>query len=229
MRLTRCLVLLVVLIPLPSWAQVTDNFTGTNGTALPTYSANWGSFASLRINDAQIFGNGVNSNGAVPTGDQYKGRTWANDHYSQLTVITAITAGDEFWAVIVRADTGGTERTGYFGGADIANLGHARYSIWKWVANVRTQLATHASQTIATNDMVKLSVVGSTLTLNVNSTDILTVSDSAITSGAAGLYLWGDSATTTYMDSFVGADISSGGGSGAPSGTRTLSLMGAGR
>lgn len=194
----------LALLPTQGWGA-TDTFTGTDTTALPTYSANWGPLWSSAVNDCRIYSNGVNSN-TFPCANQYSGRTWANDQYSQFLITTVATS---IQAAIVRGDTGGSTRSGYAGGIDINALGHSRYTIWKWVANTRTTLTTHGSQSAATSDVVRLSVVGTTLTLTVNGSDILTTTDSSIASGAAGLMLEGSSATTNYSDTWQGDDIAS--------------------
>lgn len=212
LRLIRWIGLIAALISTPAYAVVTDSFTGTDGTDLSTYSANWGPLWSSAVGECKIYGNGVNSGGAFAGASRWDGRTWANDQYSQIKFITIPPATAGWMHAVVRGATDGSTRTGYVGGVDPENLGHLRYTIAKWVSNVRTTLVTHGSQEAAANDVVKLQVVGTTLTLYVNGSEILSTTDSAIASGDAGLSVLGLSGTVTYADDWEGDDVASGGG-----------------
>jgi hypothetical protein len=195
----------VLLFPVHSMA-VTDSFTGTDGTALPTYSANWSIVAPSTYNNAEIKTNAVSSVGS--SGNRYSGRTWANDQYSQAVVVAL---PDIRWAVVVRGTTADAV-TYYAGGINPGSLGHNRYVIWKAVNGVVTELAIHGSQSMLATDVVKLEVVGTSLTLTVNSIVVLgPTTDTAITSGQAGLTLHHTVPATAVFDTWQGDDVVSGG------------------
>lgn len=132
--------------------------------------------------------------------------TYAGDHSSQVTVLAATGVYDVSARVRCQA---GNVRTYYAGGADTNNSGNSVYRIWMYVANVWTSLANHASQTTAVNDIVKLSVAGSLLTLNVNGTDILSVTDTTLTGGMPG-FGGGAATATALIDNWIG--VNTGGG-----------------
>lgn len=181
---------------------VTDDFTGTNDTILPTYSANWSVIAPSSLNNCEIRANAVASIGSA--GNRYSGRTWANNQYSQGVVVAL---ADQEWAVVVRAATTDT-LTLYCGGIIPGQLGHNRYGIWKRVAGVHTQIATHGSQSMAVSDVVRLSIEGTSLTLKVNGIDIVGPStDSDIAAGQAGIRLHHSVVDTPVLDTWEGDDI----------------------
>jgi hypothetical protein len=112
-----------------------------------------------------------------------------------------------------------------------AVFGHIKYTILKFVANTRTELITHASQTMATSDVVYLEANGTTLTLKVNGTQILQTTDSDIASGQVGLYASQAAGTIENWDTFEAGDLSTGGPSplvGSATLTGTQSVLNSG-
>lgn len=185
---------------------VTDAFTGTDGTALPTYSANWATLCSGGVNDAVIFGNGVRGGGGN-YGGRWVGRTWSADQYSQA-VVSNVDVANEI-VVVVRGQA--VPFTLYGAGALGNGLGHLRYGIYKRIAGIYTQLALHGSQVMVNGDTIKLMIVGSSLSLYVNGSLLLgPVTDTDIATGEPGLFVMQFTAAAKQLDDWEGDDIVSG-------------------
>jgi len=207
--------LLVLLCASPSHAATlaSDNFTNSDGTNLPTHDGNWSTSSSCCNNNMVILSNGVRAAGQ--SGNIYTGATWPANQWSQATM-TAV--ADKNQGVLLRADA--TALTYYFCGQDQNNSGHTRYLIDRYVAGARTGLWAHATQTMATNDVVYCEIQGSTLLLKVNDIDISgsVVDGSPISSGNAGITGRHDAADLTIIDTWSGGDFLSGGGGPGPGG-----------
>lgn len=182
--------------------MATDTFNGgVDGDNLSVYSANWGTLGSAANNQNKILTNAVQTTGQ--SANRWVGRTWLADQYSKITIVSVGATGAK--AVCVRGEA--TSYTAYHGGSSFSNYAHLRYAIWKRVAGTFTSLVVHGSQTMLDSDIVKLSVVGTELTLNVNGTDILgPTSDASIASGEPGMFIVG-TASVVYMDDWEGDDI----------------------
>src|SRR5512139_2841229 len=83
-----------------------DAFTGTDGTALQTYSANW----SVNAGALAINTNAVYSNSADESGAGWNADTFDNDQYAQGTVVATSSA---HVGVAVRVHTDGATDTYY--------------------------------------------------------------------------------------------------------------------
>lgn len=193
-------------------ALANDIFTGTNGTLLPAYNAAaWATMGGL--NDLAIESNGVQSLSSQG-GDAHIGINWPADQYSQALVMNV---ASDFQGTSVRANL--SSRTYYNSGHYMGGLGHIRYIIEKWVSGVQTTLNTHPSQVVTIGDTVYLEIVGSTLTLKVNTVPILTATDSSIVSGNPGLVAFDSVATTPQWDNWEGGTPSA---PGPPPGAYTV-------
>lgn len=155
-----------------------DGFTGTSGTALQTYSANWTIVAgAFVLNNA--FGNGVRQNASGANCLAFwNADTFGPDQYSQVAVITNITGG-VYMGCAVRIQSGSA--TCYSLTYDNGGL-----YINKWNSGTATQLGTTMASPSG-GDIIKIGVVGSSITAYSNGTPLQTVTDSLITSGQAGL------------------------------------------
>jgi hypothetical protein len=179
-----------------------DAFTDTDGTVLTSHSANW----SIQNGGEQfkILSNavGVTATGNL-RGNRYSGITWPDDMYSQATVVNVAAS---MQGVTVRASSPNIWEF-YFGGADANDSGNNIYRIIKYIAGVYTNLAAHASQTIQAGDVVKLSVQGTSLSLVVNGSEIVTATDSSLTAGQAGILAFHSDTTTPLWDTWEGGDL----------------------
>lgn len=113
----------------------------------------------------------------------YTGRTWANDQSSSVVVSTALRKTSI--SLLVRSST--LVETFYLGGFDFTNgLGAGTFELFKFVDGASTSLAT-ASGTLNFADVLRLEVVGTTLTLKQNGTTVLSATDSDIATGSPGI------------------------------------------
>ncbi len=206
-----------------------DSFTGTSGTELAAYSANWtkhtasGSEQAV-ISDANRLrpnssGMSLYYHSGTPAGADYE---VSADFYAQ-----SADGGDGNCAVTGRTST--SANTLYL--AQYVGLTIDAWRLFKIVSGTATQLGSSVAQsfTAGTSKAVKLRMVGTTIELYKEGSGSPSVSttDSAITAaGKAGLRVLGN---TTYgnsvglhLDTFSADDVSSG-----VSGTLAATLAGA--
>ena len=179
----------------------TDAFTGTNDTALNTYSANWAHNSGLLE---------IQSNACAPDatgvecGARWTADAFNNDQYSQCVLSAKSGSTAEAIGPGVRHAAGGTAT--YYGYYD--DGGTTGYC-FKNVAGTWTQLgATFTSPSAGAT--VRLEVQGTTLTVKYNTVSQGTRTDSAIASGVAGITGFGSStgmrADSWQADNLVAAD-----------------------
>lgn len=175
----------------------TDAFTGANGTALQTYSANW------VINSGGLV---INTNSVAPAssgnecGARWNADTFANDQYAQATLVAKEGTSNFAAGVGVRHAAGGTATYyGYY--AD----GASSSFVFKMVAGTWTQLGA-AFGSIATSSVMRLEVQSTTLTAKIGGVSQGTRTDSAIASGSAGLSGYSTS-TAMRVDTWEGSDL----------------------
>jgi hypothetical protein len=131
-----------------------------------------------------------------------------NDQYSQAQVATSSDATGAYNGVLVRSGTAGGTNAYAFR----YNTFNSVWQVSKIVAGAYTNLSGSQASTFATNDIIKLTVVGITLTAYQNSTVLYTTTDSSLTSGPAGIY--GNNPTTNgpiYITNWQGGSLASGG------------------
>jgi hypothetical protein len=199
----------------------TDSFTGTNGTALQTYSSNWGINAGGFVINTNAFApaSGGNECGARWTADSFN-----NDQYAQC-VLTAKEGTTNFAAGIgVRHAAAGTAT--YYG---YYQDGGGNGFCFKNVAGTWTLLGA-AFSSAATSTTLRLEANGTTLTVKHNGASQGTRTDSSITSGAAGVTGYSNS-TSMRADDWEGGNLAAAGaivGSTAIAFSSTSTLTGAG-
>jgi len=197
------LTLLLLLLAAALWAVLpaTDAFTGTDGTALTTYSANW----SLNSGNFVINTNAVAPNQATTEcGARWNADTFGNDQYAQGKLANSTTTGQTI-GVAVRAATGGA--ASYYGFyAD--GSGGGKTFLFKMVAGTWTQLGSLGAA-LAVNAVLRLEVSGTTLTPKVNGSTQSppgAQTDSAHSSGAAGISGYSVS-TSMRLDDWEGGNL----------------------
>jgi len=175
----------------------TDAFTDTNGVTLPTHNANWvmnnGAF-QIQSNTLQ-----TNSAGAEIAG-HWTGDTFADNQYAKLTLASASAAG--VIGPAVRCAAGATATyygvySGTVGGAGLTQF-------FKNVAGTWTQFGSNIFGA-AVNDIYMIDANGTTLTAYKNGSSIATTTDSAITSGSAGVT--GFDSNTTRGDDWEAGNL----------------------
>jgi hypothetical protein len=142
----------------------------------------------------------------------YTGTAWPNDQYAGITAISALTNIDRELTVILRGTT--AARTGYECKV-MGPLGAtATLRIYRFNAGTPTLLtATAATETVSSGDIMKCSVIGSTIKLYINDVEKLSNTDgSPIASGSAGIGIFENSGTVQDVqgDNWFGGDFSSG-------------------
>lgn len=178
--------------------MATEAFTNVNGTELLTHSANWNA-GNMLSSDFVIDSNAVRTpfNRNISLFAYYSG-TFSNDQYAEAT-ITQVGTDEQRMGLCVRASAG----NGY-----VVQFDTNQFFVEKHVAYAYT-LLDNVAITLATNDLIRLEVSGTTLTVKVNGVQVYTTTDSSLASGAPGVAGQGAAASGTYtlLDSWTGADI----------------------
>lgn len=183
-------------------ALATDNFNRSNGGL----GGNWSTITGAGA--PQIDTNAVRTN-AVGTDSvaRYSATTFPNNQYSQVKV-TALDASATGSGAIVRAASGTNDY--YLVYAEVLFGSTAQLTLRKFVGGSSTLIAS-STETFALNDTLYLEVSGTTLKVKVNGTTIsaLTSTDSAHSSGWAGVVVFVDSGSTAdaKLDDWEGGDF----------------------
>lgn len=164
----------------------TDSFNGTNGNTLTTYNANWALWGTAQFNNCRIEGSpGVGDNNACA--DTRNGQTWTNDQWAELQVDPTSLPGNTFY-VCVRTTSPSNNADGYCAGMNSGNF-NGNYRIVRFTNGTDTSLVA-STQAVATGDVVNFQVQGTTLTLRVNGTVLLTTTDITYSTGSPGLHFF---------------------------------------
>jgi hypothetical protein len=192
---------------------VSDDFNRANNASL---GVNW---TQDRKTTAAI---GVTSNQAAMTGgSDFAMDWWANwsgaggtdDQYSELTLPFLQASGNDT-GPIVRASGNPVSGTGkaylfVLNDNDAAHsMGDTTWSValYKVIDDAFTQIGSSVTNvTISANDTIRLEVNGTNLTGKINGATIITGSDSAVTTGAPGMYI--SSGSATVWDNFAAGSL----------------------
>jgi len=180
---------------------VTDTFNRADANSL---GAGW----TDKRNALGIFSNQAD---ITATADEnityYSGISWPNDGYAQATCAAAAVAGRTM-QVGYRIQPGADAvRSGYYGGTDYLNHGSTDLLLAVWNVSTPTFLATDPGTVLAANDVLKLTIVGTLLTLYVNGVQKLQATDSLWASGNAGLFAGNGAIDVALLDNFEGGDF----------------------
>lgn len=169
-----------------------DNFDRADAATL---GANWTAVAGtvgIVSNEAAGKTFDVNGNSLM----RYSAITWPNDQYSQVRLRTLIASGAAGPAVRIANATLDCY---------VAYANSPTPTFAKWVAGVFTSLGTFTAPSV--NDYVTLEAISSTLTVYVNGTLALRVTDTSLPTGSAGLHC--GNATDQRADDWIGGGIDS--------------------
>lgn len=179
--------------------SATDAFTGTNGTSLSSYSANW--VANGTASSIAISANGITSTIADSAENAYhRSETAYNaNQYAQVSFVTKNAVGT-YIGPAVRVAAGSTKTYyGYY-----AEPGETQ--VFKSVAGVWTQLG---SSIPSSATLMRLEANGSTISAIGDGITILSVTDTSITSGYPGLAQWSNTASSgNIWDNWQAGDLS---------------------
>lgn len=177
----------------------TETFTGTAGAL----SGSW--TQQDQPGTVNRTGSGLGK-GSVNEKDLFvywNATTFSNDQYSQVRIAGGLASGTQYVQISVRSS--GTSEAAFKGYAfytdGIAGAGHsevARVVNGSWFA-----LRSFAT-TFTTGDVVKMSIVGTKITLYKNGASIGTVTDATLTTGAPGVGVYG---STVTIDDWEGGSV----------------------
>lgn len=172
----------------------TDTFTGSNGTQLSTYSASWTTVkADFDIQSNQL----APDVAATEGGAGWNADTFNNDQYAQATLVASPSA-DIGVAVRVNVATPNDDYYGFY--ADVTNA-----FLFKVINGTWTQIGTNITRP-ANGSVLRLEAQGTTLTCYDDGASVRAATDSALTSGAAGVAGFGDDAST-LLDTWEGGNL----------------------
>lgn len=182
---------------------VTDSFTRADANSL---GIGW----TDKRNALGIFTNQADITATVDDNiTYYSGVSWPNDGYAQARCVVGATAGRTM-QVGYRIQPGfDALRSGYYGGVDNLNHGSNDLVLAVWNVSTPTFLATDPGTVLAANDVIKLSMVGTLVTLYVNGVQKLQATDSTWASGNAGLFAGNGAIDVALLDDFEGGDFAS--------------------
>lgn len=176
-----------------------DGFVSTNGFSLLTYdSTNW----ALQNGNFLIQSNAITPHAAGTDHFAYwQGDVWANDQYVR-GLLQALTAGG-YIGLQARGTGSGSSVNSYFLYSD---GGDGTYFQKAVAGAVSTLAAGVAVRTVG--HTIQISASGSTLTFTDNTSNIISpVTDTAITSGNAGICGYGDT-VNSQLTTWFGANLS---------------------
>lgn len=194
---------------MPENPLASDNFNRSDGPLGANWDDGYSGFIALTIHSTTVCV--ASGAGGTPAVESYNGVSLPNNQYAQMDF--------SFWNPS-STQTGlglrmAAPATMTFYLYLTANFGTVANEIYKVVANSYTQLAANASPSWAAGAVMKATVDGSTHNLWQDGVSILSASDSAITSGRAGIWcVPGSSILRAQLDNFVCGEITVGGGGG---------------
>lgn len=184
-------------------ASATDNFNRADSTDLGT---NW----DVQTGEGQWE---IVSNEARPRffdGDcteNYNAITFANDQYSEATLkaLTAASGGGRGPGVACRCSTSAHT---YYRSTANSNASGNNHELVKFVAGSATSLG-FIDADFAVNDVIRIEAQGTTIRTKKNGTTQISVTDSAIASGRAGV-CYSSQGESAQLDDWAGGDLAAG-------------------
>ncbi len=140
-----------------------DVFTGADGTALTTYSANW----TLNYGNFAIYSNGLRANGGDANTDacaHWNADAFNNDQYSQVNLVAL---GASFIGVSCRAAASAATFYGFV----VAQTADTTY-LSKYVAGTGTSLGTGSGAGLVANDLLRIEANGTSIVAKVNGAQV---------------------------------------------------------
>lgn len=183
---------------------ITDAFTGTNGTGIVAYSANWAYMAGGTTN-LQIQSNGLAMAAVtVEAGARRTETGFPNDQYAQVTSVVSATAAPLIGVAVRCQAAGSGDYYGFYCQDDISQLFEFDGTTW-------TQLGTNGAG-VNDTQTIRLTVAGTTLTPAVagaTQSPPGAQTDATYTSGAPGVSGFNDGGATSLcrVDDFECSDV----------------------
>jgi hypothetical protein len=192
-------------------ATAADNFQRADANPM---SGSWGiptSVPQLQIISHNVAVNATSQNSA----EYYNGATFGNDQFSQAVVVTLATSGQPGPGVVVRLSA--SAMTGYV--ARVQTGAGAGIYLDKIVANVTTNLFTASGATFNAGDTLKITAIGTLISVYRNGVLVNSATDASIASGQPGIFIWSGSSASGTVTNWAGGDAT-------PIGTGTSSRTG---
>ncbi len=178
-----------------------ETFTDTNGVALATHNSSWATVVgNFAINTNAVYSNSADAD----TLARWGAGSFNANQFAEIT-IKAVTSGAGI-GVAVRIN---------------GNNAYSAYTdsqaskIYEWTNGSANLLYTGAAYTV--NDVLRLEVTGTSITLKKNGTTLTTVTDSSISTGSPGLSGFSNNSLTRGDDWTAGSFSDTGGGGGGAS------------
>jgi hypothetical protein len=182
-----------------------DAFTGTNGTGITAYSANWAYNVGSGVN-LQIQSNGVQCAAAnLENGVRRTEAGFPADQFAEITFAATTANNEPHMGVSVRGAT--NQYYGWYGS-------QASTQLFKYDGTTWTQLGADGAAVAATNTF-RLTVAGTTLTPSKNGSTVNppgAQTDATYGSGAPGLSAFNNSSASANIriDNFLSTDPAAG-------------------
>ena len=176
--------------------RASDNFSRADGPL----GANWTDISdgAMAISSGAVIGTA----GRV-TGDVWNANTFTSDQFSQIQLTSTQLTGGQWVGPAVRMQNSGQD--GYVG-FYYWNNGSPELMLYKRASGSCDQLgSTYNSGPLAAGAQLELEAVGSTISLLLNGTQVISASDSSITGGAPGIMAYG----SAQAGSWSGGDVAS--------------------
>lgn len=138
---------------------------------------------AIKLSSNQVTSTGAISNYCL---SYYQNVAWPNNQYSEITVggQTSTTNIFNYQWPGVRMSSGGS---GYFGLVESTSSGSTHLYIQKRALSAAFNLVGPFSYPVATGDVVRIEVINTIITLKVRGVPVLSVTDSTLVGGFAGI------------------------------------------
>jgi hypothetical protein len=190
----------------------TDSFTGTTGTTLASHTgetgATWAAYSASGTTALLTDANRLRRNGNATAAYYSSGTPPSADYSVQADIVVKSLLTSDTAGVIGRATAATGTSTYYFAQYSVASAG---WQLEKSVSGTVTQLGSTYAQTLTAGSTytLTLELLGSSIRLLVNGTDVIRVTDTSITTaGRAGIRVGGTTTTGNtlglHLDNFAG-------------------------
>ena len=178
----------------------TDNFARGNGSLGPDWTDM--TDGGLAISSDQVVG----TNASGISGDVRTAETYTSDQYSQIEIASTPLGNDQWIGPAVRAQNGGQD---LYTGVYYVNNGAGSLILFKRSGSTWTQLgsAYNCPQPLPAGTVLKLMMVGNTLSFLENGVERVASGDSSYTGGAPGIIASGTPAAVNWSGGSAGFEV----------------------
>jgi hypothetical protein len=169
---------------------VSDNFNRANGSL----GAGWTDMSDggMAISSQMVVGTTSSYSGDIRTGEAY-----SSDQYSQIEVTATQLSGGQWIGAAVRAQSGGQN---LYAGVYFWNNGSPQLMLFKRISGSWTQLgASLPTAPLIAGSELRLTIVGSALSVSTNSSVRITINDTSLTAGSPAIMASGTPKAGNWM------------------------------